>query len=220
MKPDGTRWTEQEARAALREYDGVVRGAARRLLPLARIGRAMDEDDLIAEGRVAVLEALGRHGGYGIHEAAWVRVRVRQRMIDAIRRLDLRSRDEMRLYARHAAGETAGEEHERGRAIASRRMLSLDASVDGVDPLGLRLTDHQQPCATDLTHEKRRHERLLGAMAHLPDRQRQAIELGLHGMPLREIGDAMGISESRVCQLQKRAVHHLQRAVGELQAAA
>ncbi|NLE48884.1 MAG: RNA polymerase sigma factor FliA, partial [Sandaracinaceae bacterium] len=29
------------------------------------------------------------------------------------------------------------------------------------------------------------------------------------------IGEKMGISESRVCQLQKRAVHHLRRALIE-----
>ena len=34
-------------------------------------------------------------------------------------------------------------------------------------------------------------------------------------MALREIGDQMGISESRVCQLQKRAVQNLRRAIGD-----
>jgi RNA polymerase sigma factor for flagellar operon FliA len=60
--------------------------------------------------------------------------------------------------------------------------------------------------------------RLLHAITGLPARQREAIELGLfEGLSLREIGDRMGISESRVCQLQKRAVRHLQRAVVETQ---
>jgi RNA polymerase sigma factor for flagellar operon FliA len=52
------------------------------------------------------------------------------------------------------------------------------------------------------------------ALAALPTRQRQAVEMGLfEGMALREIGETLGISESRVCQLQKRAVQHLRKAV-------
>jgi RNA polymerase sigma factor for flagellar operon FliA len=55
---------------------------------------------------------------------------------------------------------------------------------------------------------------LLKAMDILPLRQRTAVELALfEGLALREIGDRMGISESRVCQLQKRAVQHLRKTV-------
>ena len=58
-------------------------------------------------------------------------------------------------------------------------------------------------------------------MTDLPERQREAIEMGLfEGMALREIGDRMGISESRVCQLQKRAVEHLRAALEQQQKAA
>jgi RNA polymerase sigma factor for flagellar operon FliA len=58
--------------------------------------------------------------------------------------------------------------------------------------------------------------RLITAISVLPPRQRTAIELGLfEGFSLREIGDRMGISESRVCQLQKRAVQHLQKVISD-----
>jgi RNA polymerase sigma factor for flagellar operon FliA len=68
--------------------------------------------------------------------------------------------------------------------------------------------------ADDMAEQNAQQTRLMGAIAALPPRQREDIELGLfEGLQLREIGDRMGISESRVCQLQKRAVQHLQRAV-------
>jgi RNA polymerase sigma factor FliA len=213
-------WSDAEAREALARYEGVVRAMARRLRPVATLGQALDEDDLCAEGRVAVLEALGTYQGFGIEEHTWVRTRVRQRMIDAIRRLDLRSRDEMRLAVRHASGETADTvDEERGRIVTARRLVSLDSAPSDTEPMLNRLKDSRQPAADVVTFHARQHARLMEAIADLPERQRRAIELGLfEGLALREIGDLMGISESRVCQLQKRATQHLRVAIAEPEA--
>ncbi|HJK98055.1 MAG TPA: sigma-70 family RNA polymerase sigma factor [Polyangiaceae bacterium LLY-WYZ-14_1] len=210
-------WSNKEAREALAKYEGIVRMTARRLKPVAALGQALDEEDLCAEGRVAVLEALATYQGFGIEEQTWVRTRVRQRMIDAIRRLDLRSRDEVRLAVKHAAGETSDQkEAERGRAIAARRLVSLDAAHPDSEPMLNRMGDQHTPAADNVAHTRAQRRRLLGALQILPPRQREAIELGLfEGLALREIGDRMGISESRVCQLQKRAVQHLQKAIAE-----
>jgi RNA polymerase sigma factor FliA len=213
-------WSDAEAREALARYEGVVRAMARRLRPVATLGQALDEDDLCAEGRVAVLEALSTYKGFGIEEHTWVRTRVRQRMIDAIRRLDLRSRDEMRLAVRHASGETADTvDEERGRIVTARRLVSLDSAPSDTEPMLNRLKDSRQPAADVVTFHARQHARLMEAIADLPERQRRAIELGLfEGLALREIGDLMGISESRVCQLQKRATQHLRVAIAEPEA--
>lgn len=215
-------WTNAAAREALTRYEPMVRMLARRLRPLAALGQALDEDDLCAEGRVAVLEALSTYEGFGIEERTWVRTRIRQRMIDAIRRLDLRSRDEMRLAVRHAAGDLPeGELAERGRLINARRLVSVDFVPTDGESLGQRLEDTHSATAEETLFAHARRDGLLAAVAQLPTRQRAAVELALfEGLALREIGDRMGISESRVCQLQKRAIHHLQRAVGTVTAEA
>jgi RNA polymerase sigma factor for flagellar operon FliA len=203
-------WREDSARTALSRYEGLVKAMARKLRPLAAVGRALDEDDLHAEGRVAVLEALSGYEGYGIQEQTWVRTRIRQRMIDAIRRLDPRTRDEMRLLVKHAAGKTEGDEEHRGRAVTARRLVSLDACASHEEPLGARIPDDRTPPADEQTDANRRRDDLMTAITVLPERQREALELGLfEGLALKEIGTRMGISESRVCQLQKRAVEHL-----------
>jgi RNA polymerase sigma factor for flagellar operon FliA len=213
-RTDKISWNDQEAREALARYEGMVRAMARRLRPAAQLGQALDEEDLCAEGRVAVLEALKTYQGFGIEEHTWVRTRIRQRMIDAVRRLDLRSRDEVRLAVKHSSGETedAQEEH-KGRMVSARRLLSLDMPVyEEGEPRKNRMRESIAPRADEATDRNIRHERLSAAIAELPDRQREAIELGLfQGMALREIGEHMGISESRVCQLQKRAVQHLKQ---------
>lgn len=209
-------WNDAEARDALERYEPLVRRISRRLVPAASAGRALDEEDLCAEGRVAVLEALATYQGFGIEEQRWVAVRVRQRIIDSIRRLDLRSRDEMRLAVRHAAGEVeADDEHERARMISARRLLGIEsAPTADSQPLLSKLTDSLAPAADRVTEDRAMHQLMIDSLEVLSPRQREALELTLfQGMSLREIGQRMGVSESRVCQLQKRAVEHLHRRI-------
>lgn len=210
-------WDQAEARAALARYESVVRAVARRLSPVARFGHALDEDDLWAEGRIAVLEALRTYAGFGIEERTWVRTRVKQRMIDAIRRLDVRTREEVRRMserARAAADQTA----EPAPAPAVRRLVSLDATTYAEAELAQSGASESAVLADEAFEQNVQRTRLMRALSALPPRQREAIELGLfEGLPLREIGGRMGISESRVCQLQKRAVQHLQKVISEVE---
>jgi RNA polymerase sigma factor for flagellar operon FliA len=220
---DRLSWQNEDARAALRRYEPLVQAVARRLTPAARFGQALDQEDLAAEGRIAVLEALRSYEGFGIEERTWVGTRIRQRMIDAIRRLDVRSRDEQRFYAaqdklQQDDGSTPTDEEldkrERARELSARRLISLDISVGESEPLSARLHDHYVPPADEVADHNALQRRLHRAIATLPERQRTAIELSLfEGLPLREIGDRMGVTESRVCQLQKRAVELLRRAL-------
>jgi hypothetical protein len=56
------------------------------------------------------------------------------------------------------------------------------------------------------------HERgaLVDALSRLPERERLMMRLYYEDdFNLREIGDVLGVSESRVCQLHKQAVHRL-----------
>ena len=200
-------WSDEDARKALDRYEGLVQTLSRRLLPLAASGRALDRDDLVAEGRVAVLEALSRYKGFGIPERIWVKTRIRQRMIDTIRKYDLRSREELRLCRQHAQGESNESDEERGRELRARRLVSL-TSRRGDEPVSLR--DEHAPSAEQLSYMRSRMERLLEALGQIPERQRDAFFLGVfEGLGAREISGRMGVSESRVCQLQKRAVERI-----------
>ncbi|HEY6881256.1 MAG TPA: sigma-70 family RNA polymerase sigma factor, partial [Polyangiales bacterium] len=145
--------------------------------------------------------------------------------IDAIRRLDVRSRDEQRFFAAQDKLEPSSDSivppsedeldrRERARELSARRLVSLDISVGEAEPLSARLHDHYVPPADEVADQNALQRRLHCAIASLPERQRTAIELSLfEGLPLREIGDRMGVTESRVCQLQKRAVELLRRAL-------
>lgn len=218
-------WQNDDARAALHRYEPLVRAVARRLVPAARFGQALDHEDLAAEGRIAVLEALRSYEGFGIEERTWVGTRIRQRMIDAIRRLDVRTRDEQRFFAaqdkldqRFGGAESVDpaelDNRERARELSARRLISLDLAIGESEPLSARLYDRYVTPADEVADHNALQRRLHRAIASLPERQRTAIELSLfEGLPLREIGERMGVTESRVCQLQKRAIELLRRAL-------
>jgi RNA polymerase sigma factor for flagellar operon FliA len=182
------------------------------------MGQALDREDLWAEGRIAVLEALRTYQGFGIEERTWVGTRIRQRMIDAIRRLDVRTRDELRFFATQEQTPAAQQDthsRERARALSARRLVSLDTSASAeLEPLSARLHDDGAQPADELADQKALSKKLRFAIASLPERPRTAIELSLvEGLSLREIGERMGVTESRVCQLQKRAIELLREAL-------
>ena len=209
-------WDDGMARAALERYERTVRFLARRYRPRGPVAAVLDLDDLMAVGRMAVLEALERYEAYGIEESTFVRTRVQQRMIDAIRQVDTRTREENRLLRAHASGDDSVDER-RARTIAARRTVSLDQPMGEMGPM-IELLESDTPNAEVLSHRVRQHAELRAALGTLPDRQREAVSLCLEqGLRLREIGERMGISESRVCQLQKTAVRRL---YGHLSAAA
>lgn len=190
--------TAAQAHAALELYEPAVRLQARLLWPSAWRGRALDEDDLRAEGRVAVLEAVATHDHDRVPESAWVRTRIRQRMIDAIRRHDPMTRAEHR--------EMVADQSEPPRSL-----VSLDSSAGWAQNL---------PCAApwpdEAAYVRRRGERLRRALRALPARRRMALELVLfEGLTLWEIGGRMGISDARVHQLQWRAARELREALRE-----
>ncbi|MEY3201620.1 MAG: hypothetical protein RIR70_1170, partial [Pseudomonadota bacterium] len=57
---------------------------------------------------------------------------------------------------------------------------------------------------------------LLDALGKLPDRERLMMRLYYEeDLNLREIGEVLGVSESRVCQLHKQAVFRLRAMLGE-----
>ena len=54
------------------------------------------------------------------------------------------------------------------------------------------------------------------AFAHLPERERQvAVLLYVHNLTLREIGEVLGVTESRICQLHGRLRKHLRDALAD-----
>jgi RNA polymerase sigma factor for flagellar operon FliA len=74
-----------------------------------------------------------------------------------------------------------------------------DTTIERIDTLSSHDADFDPEQRAVRDHAK---ERFRAAFEQLPERERQvAVRLYLHNMTLREIGEALGVTESRVCQI-------------------
>lgn len=98
-------------------------------------------------------------------------------------------------------------------ALRTARQLSLDESHGGdgdasiADQVGCRST----PQPGDIAEHNESVERLTKAIAELPDPDRQVLVLyHYENLYLKEIGEVLGVTESRICQILARAHARLQ----------
>ena len=89
--------------------------------------------------------------------------------------------------------------------VGSLNVLVLgedETTIERIDTLSSHDADSDPEQRAVRDHAK---ERFRAAFEQLPERERQvAVRLYLHNMTLREIGDALGVTESRVCQIHSQ----------------
>ena len=114
-----------------------------------------------------------------------------------------------------ALGITTAEVAGLWRSVARRRPLSLDhPPAEGGADLDPALLDHRPSPDQRLLAEEAR-QRLREAIQDLPDKQRYTLLLYyFEKLPMAQIGLVLDISESRVCQLHKKALATLGRRLG------
>lgn len=187
-------WSNAGAPAVLAKYEPLVQRIAGSMYPQAALGHCLDTDDLVAEGRVAVLEAVATYEGYGSSEFSWVARRVRYRMLDAIRRLDVRSRTEL-------------------DAIGAQREAEREELAEPEDPLPARLRHLAfakdefffSPVGGDQENEAFARELLAiieAVIREMSPRERLVGEsVVLEGKTLSEVAKVLGVSVARVSQM-------------------
>lgn len=194
----------------------------------------IDRDDLESIAMIGLIEAIDRYDARrGVPFDSFAKHRIKGALIDAMRTQGWAPRGvrrrgrEMELTRDHLAkrlgraprvGEVATalevptEEVEKSRVDEERRgMLSLDAPVceDGsrLEELVTSATDTEEELG-----RQRAAERVREACDTLPPVERRAVALRFFDdMRLREVGELLGVSESRVCQLCKSATDRLRR---------
>jgi RNA polymerase sigma factor for flagellar operon FliA len=97
---------------------------------------------------------------------------------------------------------------------ASTVMVSLDGMGEGDDEeettLHEMLSDDSQPDPASAFDEQELEVNLLSAIKSLPEREQLVLSLYYYNeLTLKEIGEVLHVSESRVCQLHARAVMSL-----------
>jgi len=213
---------------------------------MARLPASVQFEDLVQNGMIGLLDAMDRYQeGFGAQFETYATQRVRGAMLDGLRENDWLPRN-LRRELRRIEAAINQLEHERGRTpsegeLAEALGMSLsdyqhtlqearghqivyfdDFAGDGDESfLDRHLTDNDADPAAILEDRDLR-QGLVEAIARLPEREK--LMMGLYyeqDLNLREIGEIMGVTESRVSQLHSQAIARLRaRIVGDLPKAA
>jgi len=211
----------------------LVKSLAQRLAQ--RLPSQVQVEDLVSAGVLGLIEAAGRYkSSLGVPFQAFARRRIHGAMLDALRDLDWAPRS-LRRLRRDVDSAVASERARLGRepdeqeiasalgmtvaqyerALEQLRTLELAAAreldaptADGTPLLEFCVDPGESAVQTIERQELRSH--LAQAIGQLPERERQILALYYEEeLTLAEIGEVIGVCESRVCQLRGLAVTRL-----------
>lgn len=233
--PNSSLWTDYAEQRTVENrnrlvlvYSPLVKWVVGRLSPELR--KRADPEDLVSYGLMGLIDAVERFDSTpGFKFQTYAVARIRGAVIDQLRQLDRLPR-QVRSRARHLSEVRSDLEHRLGRH-ASRPELAAAAgmtlgALEAVEmhvataPVSLEGDSEHE---TDPGYEDQRFEevletldgelavrRLRAALAELPERERSVVTLYyLEGLRLAEVGEILGVTESRVSQLRSQAVSHL-----------
>jgi RNA polymerase sigma factor FliA len=220
-----------------------VQALARRLA--ASMPHSIDIGDLVQDGMLGLIDAAQRFDEErGIKFETFAERRVRGAMIDALRReawprgvrRQRRELEAARETLRRELGQepsladlaarVGSDEKRLGRTIlriSTIESTSPLSSGDHVDERSLpAVLVPSEPESPDSAYERTEiKERIRQALATLPERERRLVNLYYFGdVTMKQIGEELGVNESRVSQLHARAMQRLRAALDSSSAAA
>ncbi|MDP3439155.1 MAG: RNA polymerase sigma factor FliA [Azonexus sp.] len=212
---------------------------------MARLPANVQFDDLVQNGMLGLLDAMDRfEDGFGAQFETYATQRIRGAMLDGLRENDWLPRN-LRRELRRIEGAINALEHTHGRAPSERELaetlgMSLaeyqktlqdarghqlvyfdDFAGEGdEDFLERHFTDNDAD-PSNILEDKNVKASLVKAIDRLPEREKLMMALYYEQeLNLREIGEVMGVTESRICQLHTQAIARLRsQFAGEVPAA-
>ena len=208
---------------------------------MARLPASVHVDDLIQAGLMGLLDAAKNFDDtQGAQFETYAIQRIRGSILDELRQADWLPRSfrrdlrriegaigklEQRLGRAPSEHEVAGE---MGIALADYQKMLQEArgyqlisfedfnNADGGDFLERNCEDSGANPLDALLDRKLR-ERLVNAIAGLPEREKTVMGLYYEEeLNFREIGETLGVSESRICQLHSQAIARLRSQIRNL----
>ncbi len=200
-----------------------------------RLPPSVQVDDLVQAGMIGLLDAARNYDqGRNASFKTYASIRIRGAMLDEIRKNDWIPRS-VHTKAKLLAGAIRTVENREGRdaraqeiadelgislekyhdllkSANGKKVLSLDETVseDGDGSLMDALPD-EAPSPMENMQEQDVKNVLAEAVAGLPERERMVMSLYYDDeLNLREIGQVMGVSESRISQIHSQAIIRLQ----------
>ncbi len=194
-----------------------------------RVSSAIDVEDLVQIGMVALIEAARAFEDRG-HAAfaTYATVRVRGAMIDQLRKGATLVRSAMRrrrewgqvrstlegLLGRTATDEEMAERLEMTVELYRAQLATMQTThVENIDDV---YSDHNDwfaddgPDAHEMLEKGRMQSAIAAAVKLLPEREAMVLQLYfVEELNLEEIGQTLGVGAARVCQIKKAALEKL-----------
>ena len=205
----------------------------------AKLPPSVTRDDLYGAGVVGLIDAVERYdASRGVAFTTFAELRVRGAILDNLRSLDWASRATRRRSRELQAAYTHIEQQNQRPATEMEVAAHLNIPVAEVvetlqDLRGLAVTalderdEDSGLCAIDTVKDKgpspfdqletaEQRQRLAEAVEALPERERQVVAMYyLNELTMKEIGEVLGVTESRVSQLRTQAVVRLRAALAK-----
>ncbi|MEQ8278938.1 MAG: FliA/WhiG family RNA polymerase sigma factor [Deltaproteobacteria bacterium] len=233
-------YTSHTPRGRTTKYDEDVKKYAPMVYRVVRqvaerMPSTVDREYLFSAGMVGLLDALVKYDeGRGIAFEAYARIRVKGAVLDELRSLDHLTRS-MRRRSRSVSDSRNELEKAEGAPVSDaavaeamgvsieevQRSKSRRAPPEVVDPTTLDTLALDALWATPNSAidamEWDEHVRMLSqAMAELPERNRLVIGLYYEAeLTLQEIGDVLGVTQSRISQILRKTVEMLREKLSE-----
>jgi len=210
---------------------------------------SVDHDDLLSEAVVGLIDAVDRYDpSRGVKFETYAYARVRGAVMDMLRGMDWSPRS-VRQKENELKQAYASVEAERGRPatddevaaalgitraeldvlaqeVAPWATVSLEETISsGGEDDDLTIADlieDETAVSPETYAEQREMKRLLAeAIKSLPEQERLVLSLYyIEELTLKEVGKALGVTESRACQVHSKAILRLQTKLERMMAAA
>lgn len=216
----------------MQQYLPLVRTAVGRLA--MTLPEHVDQDDLHSAGLMGLLQAMRNYDpSCGNSFESYARVRIRGAMLDELRRMDWVPRT-VHEKARRIQEVLSGLEQKLGRTPTEEQMarelkltvaeynellneirpvafICLDAtcSSEGTETGNLYevVADPIENNPVEETSRRELKQVIFARLKQLPDMQRKVLSLYYgEDLHLREIAEAFGLTESRICQIHAQAI--------------
>lgn len=220
-------------------YTKIVKYVAGRMA--IHVPSSVELDDLISKGVLGLFDAIEKFDHtQDIKFATYATIRVRGAILDQIRALDWAPRS-LRAMARKVGAARDKLRHEQGGEPSNEdiaiemgateeqvndtmaqlqvaHVLSLDDYIPSDEYGGMRkydlLSSNAEPSAEDVIEQQERRDRIVEGIMHLPEQQQKVLHLYYYEeLTLREVGDVLEVTESRVCQIHGAALKTLRKIV-------
>jgi RNA polymerase sigma factor for flagellar operon FliA len=226
--------TEEEFQKIVFEQMPQVKYIARRIHE--HLPQHVPFEDLLHAGIVGLIDALNKFDSEkNVKFASYAKFRIRGAILDSLREMDWSPRD-LRRKSRQIdtvmqklqteLGRTVSEpELAKAMGLSLRELHHLVNEIRGLEIGSLQCEANSEGQETDLAQNiagppdqdpltlylvGERKQRLQDAIAYLPEREQQVLMLYYQQeLTMREVGELMGVGESRVSQIHTQAVEHL-----------